>query len=291
MQAARPPAIAMPGTLYVVSTPIGNLEDVTLRALRVLREVDLICAEDTRVTRKLLSRYDIRTPLTSYHRHSATEKEAEVVARLASGASVALVSDAGTPGVSDPGDRLVAATIAAGVAVVPVPGPSAALTALVVSGLGTGRFAFDGFPPRNRSDRRAFFEALRPERRTIVLYEAPTRIRQTLEDLVAVLGNRRVAVGRELTKAFEEVYRGTLHAALERFGTGPARGEFTIVVEGANESPASPVPPDDAAIREALQLALDGGASVRDATDAVSARLDLPRRMVYRVCLSLRRGA
>jgi 16S rRNA (cytidine1402-2'-O)-methyltransferase len=281
----------MAGTLFVVSTPIGNLEDVTLRALRVLREVDVICAEDTRVTRKLLSRYDIHTPLISYHRHSATEKEAEIVSRIVAGDSAALVSDAGTPGVSDPGDRLISAVIAAGAIVVSVPGPSAALAALVSSGLPTGRFAFDGFPPRNRSDRRVFFESLRAERRTMLIYEAPSRVRQTLEDLLAALGNRRIAVGRELTKVFEEVYRGTLHGAIERFGSGVARGEFTIVVEGAEMADSAPAPPSEAAVIDALRQALDTGASVRDATDAVSARFGVPRRAVYRACLSLRRGA
>ena len=281
----------MCGVLYVVSTPIGNLEDVTHRALRVLREVDVVCAEDTRVTRKLLSRYEIHTPLLSYHPNSAASRESEIVARLVAGASVALVSDAGTPGVSDPGERLVSAAHACGASVVPVPGPSAALAALVVSGLPTGRFAFDGFPPRNRADRRTFFEALAAERRTIVLYEAPTRVRQTLEELLLALGDRRVAVGRELTKIHEEVFRGTLGEAVDRFGRGTARGEFTIVIEGIGLSAPAPPPPDAGEVTQALERELAAGASVRDATDRVAARLGLPRRTVYRACLALRRGA
>lgn len=279
----------MPGTLYVVATPIGNLEDITLRAMRVLREVNLICAEDTRVTRKLLSHFDIHTPLTSYHRHTRDSKEQELLERLVAGDNVAIVSDAGTPGVSDPGERLVAMSVERGIPVVPVPGASAALTALVSSGLPTARFAFDGFPPRPKSDRKTFFGGLQAEMRTIVLYEAPTRILQTLEELRLALGERRVAVGREMTKAFEEVFRGTLSEAIDRFGSKPARGEMTIVVEGSPAS-AEALPPSDNDVVTALAAAVARGCTSRDAVAEVSANLGLPRKLVYRVFLKTKEG-
>jgi len=275
----------MGGTLYVVSTPIGNLEDVTLRALRILREVDLIAAEDTRVTRKLLSHYDIHTPLTSFHEHSRGEKSESLVARMLAGESLALVSDAGTPLISDPGSDLVAAAITAGIPVVPVPGASAVIAGLVASGLPAARFCFDGFPPRPKSDRREFFNSLRSERRTLILYESPTRLTATLEDLYKALGDRTVAVTREITKKFEEVFRGPLSGAMTHFHKNKPRGEFTIVLQGAIAE--EPTPTDPAAIETALRAELDSGRSSRDAIEAVSARLGVPRKVVYKTCLQL----
>lgn len=275
----------MAGTLYVVSTPIGNLEDVTLRALRILKECDLIAAEDTRVTRKLLSRYDIHTPLTSYHQHSRGEKSEHLAGRLAAGESIALVSDAGTPGVSDPGADLISMAIDRGVSVVPVPGPNAALAALVASGLSASRFAFDGFPPRGRSDRRAFFGALRAETRTVLLYESPGRIAGTIEDLYGVLGDRPVAIGRELTKAFEEIYRGTLSGAITHLALRRPRGEFTVVLGAAAHTPAPESTPMD--VESALRAALSSGDTSRDAVQRVAADLQLPRRLVYRTLLRI----
>ena len=219
------------GTLYVVATPIGNLEDVTLRALRVLREASLIAAEDTRTTRKLLSRYDVHTPVTSFHDANAARKLPALLAALRDGA-VALVSDAGMPLVSDPGYQLVSAATAAGVPVVAVPGPSAVTTALVVSGLPADRFLFLGFLPRRVAERRAALQALAREQHTLVAFEAPHRLRQTLHDLLAALGDRRIAACRELTELHEEVFRGSVQEALAHF-TEP-RGEFTLVVEGAH---------------------------------------------------------
>lgn len=277
----------MPGTLYVLATPIGNLEDITLRALRLLKEVRLVAAEDTRVTRKLLSHYDIHTPLTSYHQHTRGEKAETIVARLLEGEDIALVSDAGLPGISDPGSDLVALALAQGITVTPVPGANAALSALVVSGLSTGRFAFEGFPPRGKTDRREFFLSLRDEPRTLVLYEAPGRLLETLEDLLAMLGDRSVAVARELTKLYEEVYRGTLTGAVRQFSIQKPRGEFTLVVGGAASAPASDTELAPDAVRTALQAALDAGATSRDAVQEVSVRLHLPRRFVYSTLLEM----
>lgn len=281
----------MPGTLYVVSTPIGNLEDITLRALRILREADLIAAEDTRVTRKLLSHYDIHTPLTSYHQHTRGEKEEGLVRRLIEGQSIALVSDAGTPGISDPGADLISAAIAEGIPVTPIPGANAALSALVVSGLSTSRFAFEGFPPRTKTDRRAFFGALAAESRTILLYEAPGRVLETLQDLHRALGDRPVGVARELTKLFEEVYRGTLAGAISHFSERRPRGEFVLAVGGAPAAPARSESPSDLdAVRLALQDALDSGETPRDAVRRVAAALKLPRRYVYSLLLEMTAG-
>jgi 16S rRNA (cytidine1402-2'-O)-methyltransferase len=275
--------MAKTGTLYVVATPIGNLEDITLRALRVLREVDLIAAEDTRHTSKLLQHYGIRKFLVSYHEHNEARRVPELVAQLRSGRSVALVSDAGMPGVSDPGYELVRACIEAGIPVVPVPGPSAILAALATSGLPTDRFLFAGFPPRKTSERRRFLEELAGERATLILFESPERVVQTLQDLHEVLGDRRVAVCRELTKLHEEVFRGTIREAIAHLEAHPPRGEITLVVEGARSSPADPERAE-----EALRRLLDLGASVREAAEAVARTHGVSRRDAYRRALRIR---
>jgi 16S rRNA (cytidine1402-2'-O)-methyltransferase len=226
------------GTLYVVATPIGNLEDVSLRALRVLREVDLVAAEDTRHVRKLLDHYGIRKRVVSYHEHNERTRTPQLLAALRSGRSVALVSDAGTPALSDPGYPLVRACAEAHIPVVPVPGPSAAVAALVVSGLPTDRFLFLGFPPRRRPARRRFFEEVRDGRATLVLFESPHRLADCLEDALAVLGDRRAAVCRELTKLHEEVRRGTLSELVSWARQAAPLGEVTVVVEGASREAA-----------------------------------------------------
>jgi 16S rRNA (cytidine1402-2'-O)-methyltransferase len=219
----------MPGTLFVVATPIGNLEDITARALRVLGEVSLIAAEDTRRTAHLLARYAITTPTTSLHEHNEQKKGASLVERLRNGESIALVSDAGTPTVSDPGHRFIAAAIEAGIRVEPIPGPSAALAALAASGLPTDTFLFLGFPPIKAKDRLQWFDAVRSATRTVVFFEAPHRIRATLEQLLALVGDCKIAVGRELTKAHEELVRGPISEILS--GPLTARGEFTVVID------------------------------------------------------------
>jgi 16S rRNA (cytidine1402-2'-O)-methyltransferase len=223
----------MPGTLYVVATPIGNLEDVTLRALRVLREVDLVACEDTRRTRALLSRHDIHTSTTSYFEHNKLLKGPELVRMLEAGRSIALVTDAGTPGVSDPGFLLVRDARAAGITVVPIPGASALITALSAAGVPADRFVFEGFLPIKPGRRRTRLRALAERETTIVLYESPHRIAATLEAVREVFGEVEVVVARELTKQFEEVVRATPSAHLERFAAG-ARGEFTIVIPRAS---------------------------------------------------------
>lgn len=220
------------GTLYIVATPIGNLEDITRRALRVLSEVALVACEDTRRTGVLLSHFHIKTPTVSYHEHNERGRTSELVARLQTGASVALVSDAGTPALSDPGFPLVRACIEAGVRVVPVPGPSALVAALVASGLPTDEFYFGGFLPARAQARRARLASLRDMAATLVFYEAPHRIAHLLADARAVLGERRAVVGREMTKLHEEFARGLLSELAERFSAeGAARGEFVVVID------------------------------------------------------------
>lgn len=268
------------GTLYLVATPIGNLEDISLRALRVLKEVSLIAAEDTRRTRKLLSHYDIHTPLTSYHEHNKQAKLGYLLGRLAEG-DMALVSEAGMPGMSDPGYELVAACLERGVAVVAVPGASVVPMAVVVSGLPAARFLFLGFLPRKEGERERLLREVAPLPYTLVALEAPHRLRQTLEHIRGALGERRLAVCRELTKLYEEVFRGTPATALEHF-TEP-RGEFTLVIEGAAEPPA-----DVAAVEAELRRLKKRGLTARDALAELSGVSGLPRRELYRLWLKLR---
>jgi 16S rRNA (cytidine1402-2'-O)-methyltransferase len=225
----------MAGILYVVGTPIGNLEDVSERALRTLREVDRIAAEDTRRTAKLLARHGIEKPLTSYHDAAERVKAPQLIAELRAGRSLALVSDAGTPLISDPGYRLVRGALDAGITVVPIPGPSAATALLSVCGFATDRFVFEGFLPQREGRRRRRLEALRAEPRTIVVYESPHHVERTLGEMGAILGDRAVVVGRELTKLFEEIVRGTISSVRATLASRPPRGEYTLVVAGAEE--------------------------------------------------------
>ncbi|MDN5344112.1 MAG: rRNA (cytidine1402-2-O)-methyltransferase [Clostridia bacterium] len=275
--------------LYLVATPIGNLEDITLRALRVLRSVDMIAAEDTRRTRELLAHYDLHTTLTSYHRHNQASKTPYLLRLLQEGREVALVSDAGLPGISDPGEDLVRQAVAAGITVVPIPGANAALSALVASGLPAGRFAFEGFLPRSGRERRERLAALAAEERTLVFYEAPHRLEATLADLAASLGERRVAIGRELTKKFETIWRGTLTEAREYFQAHPPRGEITLVVAGAGPAPRPAYDPVRAAAEVAeLEAA---GLERKEALARVARRYSQPRREIYRACLERRSEA
>jgi 16S rRNA (cytidine1402-2'-O)-methyltransferase len=223
------------GVLYVVATPIGNLEDVSARALRVLREVDGIAAEDTRRTATLLRRFGIETRVVSYHDATEVRRAPQLVSRILAGESLALVTDAGTPLVSDPGYRLVRAAIDAGVRVVPVPGASAAITLLSVAGLAVDRFVFEGFLPAKPGKRRRRLETLRTESRTILLYESPHHVARTLAEIEEVLGDREIAVGRELTKAFEEVLRGRVSEVRRAIESKGPRGEYTMAIAGASE--------------------------------------------------------
>jgi 16S rRNA (cytidine1402-2'-O)-methyltransferase len=277
-----------PGTLYIVATPIGNLEDITLRALRILKQVALIAAEDTRVTRKLLSHYDIHTPMTAYHQHSKGRRSEEILERLMAGDDVAIVSDAGTPGISDPGHELIHLAIEAGIEVVSAPGPTALITAIVVSGLPTAHFAFDGFPPRKESERRAFFRGIKSDTRTIVLYESPLRLVATLKSAMAELGDRNAAVVREATKMFEEIVRGTISEVIERFTKVKAKGEIVLMIEGAGPDEVAATEIPAASVNERLKTLMEGGMSERDAVRQVAAELKLPRREVYAAAIRMK---
>jgi 16S rRNA (cytidine1402-2'-O)-methyltransferase len=237
----------MTGTLYVVATPIGNLEDITVRAMRVLQEVDLIATEDTRRTRILLEHYQIDKPLTSLYDHNEAHKAPALIRRLQEGSSIALVSEAGTPLISDPGYRLVQLAIVQGITVVPLPGPSAVIAALSIAGLPTDRFVFEGFLPKKPGKRRNRLERLRAESRTLVFYESPRRVIDALGDMQALWGDRRVVIARELTKKFEEVIRGRLTEVRARLQEHPPQGEVTVVVEGvvSEAQPSVARDPDD----------------------------------------------
>ncbi len=272
------------GTLYLVATPIGNLEDMTLRAVRILREVSLVAAEDTRTARFLLEHYGITTPLTSFFEGNEERKLQALLQALEQG-DVALISEAGTPGISDPGYTLVRAAIAQGVRVVAVPGASAHSTALIVSGLPTDRFVFLGFLPRQAGEKRAVLEELASIHATLICYEAPHRLRETLAAMLEVWGDRRVALCRELTKLYEEVWRGTLASALAYVDEKPPRGEYTLVIEGAaREHPRW----DAAQVRAALEQHLRAGQSPTQAAKEVAAFSGWSRREVY--ALLIQRG-
>jgi 16S rRNA (cytidine1402-2'-O)-methyltransferase len=269
------------GTLYLVSTPIGNLEDITQRALRVLGEVELIAAEDTRHSRKLLTHYQIRTPLESYHEHSKPDRLERLLDALDSG-DVALIADAGTPLLSDPGHALVRAALARGHSICPIPGASAPLAALVASGLPTDAFVFIGFLPRRSAERRETLERLISERRTIVAFETPHRLRAALEDLGSVLGAARAAVVcRELTKQHEEFVRGTLASLRTHFNQVEPRGEITLVIAGVTEAPIW----DEQEVRAAIRAHLAQGAPPSQAAREVAAESGWARREVYRLVL------
>ena len=268
-------------TLYIVATPIGNLEDVTLRALRVLGEVGLIAAEDTRTTRKLLNRHGIKTRLTSFHEHNKRAKLPLILEALKT-MDVALVSEAGVPTVSDPGNDLVRQAIESGVTAVPIPGPSAVTTALSVSGVPADAFIFLGFTPRRKNERLKMLGALSTESRTMVVFEAPHRLRHTLEDMLSAWGDRDIVLCRELTKVHEEVYRGAISAALAWF-TQP-RGEFTLVVEGVKDTK---VEIDENWIKQELARLKGEGLRARDAVTTVATASGLSRRLVYQQWLAL----
>ncbi|HEY3298902.1 MAG TPA: 16S rRNA (cytidine(1402)-2'-O)-methyltransferase [Armatimonadota bacterium] len=278
----------MPGTLYIVATPIGNLADITLRALSTLREVDLIAAEDTRVTRNLLSHYGIDTPTTAYHQHSLGRKAEQLMEKLLEGQNVALVSDAGTPGISDPGHELIALAIDKEIPVVMIPGASALITAVVESGLPTRRFVFEGFPPRKGSERRSRFSALKCETRTMVFYESPHRVLSSLKDMLVAFGDRPIAIVREATKKFEEVHRGTICTGIECFTARQPRGEFTLVIAGCPEEDIEETVTSEEAVADALRACLDAGMSERDAAREVATACDLPRKEVYRRMLEIK---
>jgi 16S rRNA (cytidine1402-2'-O)-methyltransferase len=274
----------MAGILYVVATPIGNLEDISLRALRILKEVDLIAAEDTRHTRNLLTHYDIRTALTSYHEHNEKTQAAKLVEKLRRGENIALVSDAGTPAISDPGYRLVVEALRAGLQVVPLPGPSAVAAVLSASGLPTDRFVFEGFLPAKKQERETRLKSLRAESRTVVFYEAPHRLQESLSDMLHLLGDREIVVAREVSKIHEEYLRGTIAEVISQLGERDVKGEITVVVHGSSgESPVS-----EGEIETEIRRLIDGGVGVKQISELLGTRYRLAKREVYQLALQLK---
>lgn len=274
------------GVLYICATPIGNLEDMTYRAVRILQEVSVIAAEDTRHTRKLLSHFAIHTPLVSYHEHNKTEAGPRLIERIKNGETVAVVSDAGMPGISDPGQDLVLLAIEAGISVIPIPGPNAALCALVGSGLDTRVFTFIGFLPKTAKKRRELLQDLACHPYTLLFYETPHRIKATVAELLAAFGDRPAAAARELTKKFEEFRRGTLSSLTEHLQGQAPRGEYTLVVGGAaDEADMAPEKPDQAAagvsLADAVLALIAAGNNKKDAIRQVASERNLPKRIVY----------
>lgn len=273
------------GTLYLVATPIGNLEDMTFRAIRILQTVDLIAAEDTRHTGKLLQHFQIKTPQLSYHEHNRQQRIPELLSQLSQGKTIALVTDAGMPLISDPGYELVKACVAEGISVVPIPGANAAITALSAAGLATDKFVFEGFLPAKSKERRNHLETLNSETRTIIFYESPHRLRDTLQDLGTILGEKReIVLARELTKMHEEFWRGTIQDAIAHYTKREPQGEFTLVVAGATlEKPQL----SEAAIKAELQNLLRQGLSRSEASRQLAQQTLLPRRQIYQLALSI----
>ncbi|HYA14430.1 MAG TPA: 16S rRNA (cytidine(1402)-2'-O)-methyltransferase [Syntrophales bacterium] len=272
------------GTLYVVATPIGNLEDITLRAIRVLNEVQLIAAEDTRRTKKLLDKYQIHTPMTSLYEHIEGKKSGLLISKMNAGADIAFVSDAGTPGVSDPGYVLINKALTNGVRIVPVPGVSAVIAALSVSGLPMGSFAFFGFLPARHGKRKQFLSSLIDEPKTLVFYESPKRLVASLRDIDSMLGCRKVVVLRELTKVFEEIMRGTASDIIDKLKEKAIRGEITLVVAGKEKSP--PFFSDDEIIDRFEKLRQISNFSRRDIIEKLAQELGISRKRIYRLVIN-----
>ena len=278
----------MAGKLYLCATPIGNLEDITFRVVRTLKEVDVIAAEDTRNSIKLLNHFEIKTPLTSYHEFNKYDKAKVLVSRMLGGENIALITDAGTPGISDPGEELVRQCYEAGVEVTSLPGAAACVTALTLSGLSTRRFAFEAFLPADKKEKAAILEELKSETRTIIIYEAPHRLKKTIAELLSVLGNRKLTAVKELTKLHENVFLTTFEEALVYYEENEPRGEFVLVIEGRKieelkkEKEASFQEMD---INEHMKLYLDKGMDKKEAMKAVAVDRGIPKREVYKMLL------
>lgn len=277
------------GTLYICATPIGNLDDISLRLIKTLKMVDLVAAEDTRHSIKILNHLEIEKPLISYHEHNKFKVGPQLIEKLLGGQHIALVSDAGMPGISDPGEDLVKLAIEAGIKLEAIDGPVAAIHALVLSGLSTRRFAFEGFVDRNAKERKQFLEGLLYEQRTIVIYEAPHRLKAFLKDAAEILGNERLAsVCKELTKRYEHFERGSLGQLLRHFEENDPKGEFVIVIEGfQGEVPKAENPLDLMTIEEELLKCMSEGLSKKEAIALVAKRRELPKKEVYQVAINL----
>lgn len=279
----------MQGKLYLCATPIGNLEDITLRVLRTLKEADLIAAEDTRHSIKLLNHFDIKTPMTSYHEFNKVEKARYLVDKMREGTNVALITDAGTPGISDPGEELVRQCYEAGIEVTSLPGPAACITALTISGMATRRFAFEAFLPSDKKEKQEIFEELKKETRTIILYEAPHRLVRTLSELLENLGDRRISVCRELTKTHETVFRTTVSEALSYYETEEPRGEYVLVIEGKSRMEIQQEQErswEAVSIEEHMKRYLDGGTDKKEAMKLVAKDRGMKKRDVYQYLLN-----
>lgn len=271
------------GILYICPTPIGNLEDITLRTLRTLEEVDLIAAEDTRHTVRLLNHFDIKKPLTSYHEHNIKEKGLELIEKLNKGENIALVSDAGMPGISDPGHELIRDAIDEGIEVIVLPGATASVTALVISGLPTKKFIFEGFLSSKRKDRIKELELIKDYDKTTIIYEAPHRVLDLLEDMADVLDNRRISISRELTKKYEETFRGTAVEALEKFKISGVKGEFVLIVEGKSNDNVDEI--EELDIIKLLKQYIDEGFTKKEAVRKVSEEYNIPKNLVYKMSI------
>ena len=278
----------MPGTLYLCATPIGNLEDITLRVLSTLKEVDLIAAEDTRNTIKLLNHFEIKTPMTSYHEFNKVEKGPVLVSRLLEGKNIALVTDAGTPAISDPGELLVQMAVEAGICVTSLPGACACITGLTISGLSTRRFCFEAFLPADKKERRLILETLKDETRTMIVYEAPHRLLQTLEELQEFLGNRRISLCRELTKKHETAFRTDLENSIAYYKENEPKGEFVLVIEGRSFEDIARAETDDwltLSVEEHMKHYLDQGLDKKDAMKAVAKDRGVSKQEIYKQLL------
>ncbi|MCL2838335.1 MAG: 16S rRNA (cytidine(1402)-2'-O)-methyltransferase [Oscillospiraceae bacterium] len=277
----------MSGTLYLCPTPIGNLEDITFRVISTLKSVDLIAAEDTRHTIKLLNHFEINTPLTSYYEHNKRHKGTLLLDRLLRGENIAIVSDAGTPGISDPGEDMVRLCVENEIEVIALPGATAVTVALTASGLPTGRFAFEGFLTTNKKNRRAHLEGVKDDTRTLIFYEAPHKLKSTLADMLEAFGDRDIVIARELTKKFEEVNRTTITAAIEKYEEVTPKGEFVLVIEGFVGDGVLDVPIDQSRIESELKRLIEQGLSGNEAAKVIAKEYSLPKREVYAIYLEI----
>ena len=280
----------MQGKLYLCATPIGNLEDITFRVLRTLKEVDLIAAEDTRHSIKLLNHFDIKTPMTSYHEHNKYDKGRVLVERLLGGTNIALITDAGTPGISDPGEELVRQCYEAGVEVTSLPGPAACITALTMSGMATRRFAFEAFLPADKKEKQVILEELKNETRTIILYEAPHRLVRTLGELLEALGDRKISVCRELTKKYETVFRTTISEALAHYEAEEPKGECVLVIEGKSHEEIQKEKEqawETMPIEDHMEKYLSQGIDKKEAMKKVAKDRGISKRDVYQYLMNL----
>jgi 16S rRNA (cytidine1402-2'-O)-methyltransferase len=281
------------GILYICGTPIGNLEDITLRALKILKEVKLIAAEDTRHTKKLLNHYQINTKVTSYYEYNKFKKSTYLVEILKNGQDIALVSDAGMPGISDPGYVLVNLALKNNIKIIPIPGVSALITALVVSGLPTAKFIFEGFLPRKIKERKRYFKSIENEERTVIFYETPHRLKRALKDMLEIWGDRKIVVARELTKKYEEIIRGKLSRVLSEINAKDIKGEITLVVQGGIKKKGNDTIDflkNECIIEEYLKKLKNQGYSNKDIIKIALEKLDIPKNLIYKKLLEMKKG-